>query len=79
MNVRGMKARRASMGAKGLAMSASDGLTGAGAASVTTPGLKVTPGLWTQSVIGGDCEVDTMASNGTWTARSGRVFVFAGT
>lgn len=65
--------RRVAVIAGGLAMATSFGLAGAGAASATAPALKVKPGSeWTLEDHGiehtGGCEVDTMASNGTFTS-----------
>ncbi len=65
--------RQAAMTLAGLAMAAGFGLAGAGAASAAAPALKVKPGSqWTLEDHGiegtGGCEVDTMASNGTFTS-----------
>ncbi len=68
-----MMLRRAAVTVAGLAMATSFGLAGAGAASAAAPALKVKPGShWTLEYHGvegtGGCEVDTMASNGTFTS-----------
>ena len=68
-----MMLRQAAMTLAGLAMAAGFGLAGAGAASAAAPALKVKPGShWTLEYHGvegtGGCEVDTMASNGTFTS-----------
>jgi hypothetical protein len=65
--------RRAAVTVAGLAMATSFGLAGAGVASAAAPALKVKPGSqWTLEDHGiegtGGCEVDTMASNGTFTS-----------
>lgn len=70
MKRRGM-VQRAAMVATGIAMATSFGLTGAGMASAAAPALKIKPGSqWTLEDHGiehtGGCEVDTMASNGTF-------------
>lgn len=62
--------RRAVVTAAGLAMTASVGLTGAGAASAASPALHVTAGSkWTAELNGAGvslCEVDTFAANHTF-------------
>ena len=68
-----MMLRRTAVIVAGLAMATSFGLAGAGAASAAAPALKVKPGShWTLEDHGiegtGGCEVDTMASNGTFTS-----------
>ena len=65
--------RRTAVTVAGLAMATSFGLAGAGTASAAAPTLKVKPGSqWTLEDHGiegtGGCEVDTMASNGTFTS-----------
>lgn len=61
--------RRTAVLAAGLALTASIGLVGAGAASAASPALKIKNGAqWTNEVNGGLCEVQTFSSNGTWTS-----------
>ncbi len=65
--------RRAVVVVGGLAMATSLGLAGVGVASAAVPALKVKPGSqWTLEYHGvegtGGCEVDRMASNGTFTS-----------
>ncbi len=62
------KLRRAVMMAAGLALTASVGLPGIGAASASGPVLHIKPGSkWTAEVNGGGgCEVDTFAANHTF-------------
>jgi hypothetical protein len=68
-----MMLRQAAMTVAGLAMATGFGLAGVGVASAASPALKVKPGSqWTLEFHGvegtGGCEVDTMASNGTFTS-----------
>ncbi len=59
-----MKRRRVAVLAAGLAMTASVGLTGAGAASAASPALHIIGGSkWTVAVNGGNCQVDTMKAS----------------
>jgi hypothetical protein len=60
--------RRAAVLAAGLAMTASVGLAGGGAASAVTPVPHIKPGsTWTAEVNGGGgCEVETFAANHTF-------------
>ena len=71
MKQRVTTARRATMLVTGIALATSFGLTGAAMASAAAPALKIKPGSeWTLEDHGiehtGGCEVDTMASNGTF-------------
>ncbi len=63
--------RRVTVLAAGLAMTASVGLAGAGAASAASPALHIKPGAMWSFVVKGErsfCEQDTFSSNGTFTA-----------
>ena len=59
--------RQAAVCAAGLAMTASVGLAGVGAASAASPALMVKAGSqWTAEVKGASCEIVTFAANGTF-------------
>ena len=63
--------RRVAVLAAGLALTASVGLAGAGAASAATPALHIKPGFpWTIKVKGGWCEVENMAGDHTFFSES---------
>lgn len=54
--------------AAGLALTASVGLVGAGAASAVSPAMHIKPGAqWTAEVNGSGCEVETFSANNTFT------------
>jgi hypothetical protein len=69
MKMRRMKARRTALAAAGIAMAASVGLVGAGAASGAGPNVKIKQGaIWTEKEVHGGCEQLVFASNGTFAA-----------
>lgn len=75
-----MKIRRAVAVATGLAMATTFGLAGTGVATAAAPALHVHNGSQWTAEFGdqGGCEVDTFASNGTFTGHDGDAGTWSG-